>query len=245
KTQNAMGNTQSNLVNKGVGKLKNKIARNNYGATLAHGPATVEELAAPSMLFEGNDPSLLSPVPGTNNVPDNKETAVASPVITPSVVHSVASAQHPEPTEPRFETKGKTCKCHTSIAVFIYTLVLVADLVDPKLSEELETESKKLVNAVLNMIQSSSPPTTFGKMHVDDLENLSKNSPLASGKELVDMIEKAANSYSENEKKLTEVLEKFTASIPAVSDITVTVNQGLKSLDNILTNVADVCLPEY
>ncbi|ORY52274.1 hypothetical protein BCR33DRAFT_313362 [Rhizoclosmatium globosum] len=95
-----MGNTQSNLVNKGVGKLKNKIARNNYGATLAHGPATVEELATPSMPFEGNDPSLLSPVAGTNNVPDNKETAVASPVITPSVVHAVASAQHPEPTEP-------------------------------------------------------------------------------------------------------------------------------------------------
>ncbi|ORY51132.1 hypothetical protein BCR33DRAFT_713044 [Rhizoclosmatium globosum] len=114
-----MENTQSNLLNKGGRKLERKIARNNYAATLTHGSMTVKDLAAPFMTFEDNSPSLPSPV---------AETAVASPVISPSVVHDVVSAQHPEPnTATPPDTKDKT----------------LADLVDPNLSEELEIESKK------------------------------------------------------------------------------------------------------
>ncbi|KAJ3080353.1 hypothetical protein HDU99_008613 [Rhizoclosmatium hyalinum] len=82
------------------------------------------------------------------------------------------------------------------------------------------------------MIQAS--PTTSGKQ---TLEELVKNSP---GKKLVDMIDAAANNYSEYEPKLNEALEQFTASIPGVSDVASSLSQGLKSLESIITNVADM-----
>ncbi|KAJ3082368.1 hypothetical protein HDU99_002909, partial [Rhizoclosmatium hyalinum] len=71
-----MGNTQSNLgkasdfgisplthcvtraVNKGVGKLKNKIVCNKYALNRARDPMPIEESAAPSMSNEGNSPTV-------------------------------------------------------------------------------------------------------------------------------------------------------------------------------------------
>ncbi|ORY42455.1 hypothetical protein BCR33DRAFT_766937 [Rhizoclosmatium globosum] len=134
---------------------------------------------------------------------------------------SVPSVTSPRDFKTQYTNKGQT----------------LAELVDPKLDKELETQMKKLIKAVLKLMDESLPPTA--KLNVDVLEKSSKESTLAVGKELVDLIDKADSMYSEYKPKLDAFLKTLAASSSPVSNAVTPLSQGIECLENLVTDFAD------